>query len=203
MDLKSNIACQNCDIIHELIPVKINEVARCSRCGNTLYVKKLTFVDRSLALTLGAFIMYFPANFYPILTLSVIGNTKANSLFTGVKELFNGGYYFVSILVFLTSIFLPLISITSLLYTMISFKFNIKLPYVSKIFRIHEQINKWVMLEVYMLGILVALTKLSSIAKVSFGTGLFCYIALLLLIIISSISYDSFVIWKKMEQWGK
>lgn len=203
MDLKSNIACRNCDLIHELIPVKINEVARCSRCGNTLYVKKLTFVDRSLALTLSAFIMYFPANFYPILTLSVIGNTKANSLFTGVKELFNGGYYFVSILVFLTSIFLPLISITSLLYTMISFKFNIKLPYVSKIFRIHEQINKWVMLEVYMLGILVALTKLSSIAKVSFGTGLFCYIALLLLIIISSISYDNFVIWKKMEQWGK
>ena len=84
-----------------------------------------------------------------------------------------------------------------------SFKFNIKLPYVSKIFRIHEQINKWVMLEVYILGILVALTKLSSIAKVSFGTGLFCYIALLLLIIISSISYDNFVIWKKMEQWGK
>jgi len=60
-----------------------------------------------------------------------------------------------------------------------------------------------VMLEVYMLGILVALTKLNSIAEVIIGLGLYCYILLLLLTILSTLSFDNFVIWKRMEQWAR
>jgi paraquat-inducible protein A len=108
----------------------------------------------------------------------------------------------VSILVLLTSIVLPFISITTLIYTMISIKFDIKLPVVSSIFRFHEELHHWVMLEVYMLGILVALTKLGSIAKPSFGIGLYCYIVLLLLTIFASVSYDSFIIWKRIGKWA-
>ena len=86
---------------------------------------------------------------------------------------------------------------------MVSIKFDIKFPGVSRIFRFHEEIHHWVMLEVYMLGILVALTKLGSIAKASFGIGLYCYIVLLLLTIFASTSYDSFTIWKRIEKWAR
>lgn len=203
MDLKFHIACQHCDIIHELQYLREKEVAKCSRCSNDLYVKKDNFIDRALSLSIAAFIMFFPANIFPILSMSTIGITQSNSLITGVIELFHGGKYFVSILVLMTSIVLPFISITTLLYTMISVKLDRPLPYVGYVFRLNEHIHNWVMLEVYMLGILVALTKLNSIAEVIIGLGLYCYIFLLLLTIFSNLSFDNFVIWKRMEQWAR
>ena len=201
MDLSTCIACHSCDVVIELKQIETGEKASCPRCGTKLYSGKENYIDRTLAYSLAALIFYIPANFFPILTLTLIGNTRANSLFTGVHELFDGGYYFVSILVLLTSIVLPFISISTLIYTMISIKFGIELPGVNRVFRIHEEIHHWVMLEVYMLGILVALTKLGSIAKASFGIGLYCYIILLLLTIFASVSYDSFTIWKRIEKW--
>lgn len=195
------MACHSCDVVIELKQIEPGENASCPRCGTKLYTGKENYIDRTLAYSLAALIFYIPANFFPILTLTLIGNTRANSLFTGVNELFHGGYYFVSILVLLTSIVLPFISITTLIYTMITIKLDIELPYVSRVFRFHEEIHHWVMLEVYMLGILVALTKLGSIAKPSFGIGLYCYIVLLLLTIFSSVSYDSFTIWKRLGKW--
>ena len=203
MDLSSHIACQNCDLIHELQYLKKKEVAKCSRCKNDLYLKKDNFIDRTLCLSIAAFIMFIPANLIPILSMSAIGNTQANSLITGVIELFHGGNYFVSILVLMTSIVLPFISISTLLYTMISIKLDRPLPHVGYVFRLNEHIHNLVMLEVYMLGILVALTKLNSIAEVIIGLGLYCYILLLLLTIFSTLSFDNFVIWKRMEQWAR
>lgn len=202
MYLSACTACQNCDVVVELREIDARERASCPRCGSKLYSGKENYVDRTLAYSLAALIFYIPANFFPILKLTLIGNTTANSLFTGVHELFNGGYYFVSILVLLTSIVLPLISISTLIYTMVSIKLDIELPCVRQVFRFHEEIPHWVMLEVYMLGILVALTKLGSIAKPSFGIGLYCYIVLLLMTIFSSVSYDGFFIWKRIEKWA-
>ena len=108
LNLSSLIACHECDLLHTIKKLNPGEVAKCSRCGATLYKENENSITRTLSLAIAGLILYIPANFYPILVLKVIGNMRANSLFTGVKELYKGDFWFVATLVLITSIALPL-----------------------------------------------------------------------------------------------
>ena len=202
-NLSSMIACHECDLLHELKELSFGQGASCSRCGAKMYRRKRETVDRTLALAISGLIIYIPANFYPIIVLKVIGSEKANSLFTGVRELFHGEFWFVATLVLLTSIVLPFINLFTLGYTMLSIKLDRMLPHVDYAFKIYSELHVWGMLEVYMLGILVALTKLGSIAKVELGLGLYCFIGLLIITFFSSISLDRQTVWRHIEEWKK
>jgi paraquat-inducible protein A len=203
LNLSSLIACHECDLLHTIKKLNPGEVAKCSRCGATLYKEKENSITRTLSLAIAGLILYIPANFYPIIVLKVIGNTRANSLFTGVKELYKGDFWFVATLVLITSIALPLLNILALLYVTLSLRLDKKLRGVADVFRLYSEFHMWAMLEVYMLGILVALTKLGSMASVYLGIGLYSFIGLLIITVFSSTSLDPRVVWNKIEEWNR
>ena len=47
-------------------------------------------------------------------------------------------------------------------------------------YRIYHHLRDWGMLEVYFMGVLVAIVKLVDLAELTIGLGLFCFISLLL-----------------------
>jgi len=56
------------------------------------------------------------------------------------------------------------------------------------------------MLEVYLIGILVAIVKLIGMADLSLGTGLFCFIALLLAQVWLEVTMSPQQIWEALEE---
>jgi len=195
------IACRDCDLLHSVKPLKPGEMARCSRCGALLYQEKGNSIARPFALVIGGLILFFFANYYTILTLKVIGTTTSNTLMAGVIALWDGGLRTIAILVFLTSIFIPFLKLILLFYILYPLAlFKRKPPALAFVFRTYLAIDCWGMLEVYMLSVIVAISKLGDIATVQWNMGLYAFVGLFLVTFGASASLDPRIIWEKIEE---
>jgi paraquat-inducible protein A len=63
-----------------------------------------------------------------------------------------------------------------------------------------QHLDEWVMLEVYMLGIIVACVKLMSIAQLKFGLGLYAFVALLIVTRLLASNLDKALFWQGIAQ---
>ncbi|MGW8194219.1 MAG: paraquat-inducible protein A, partial [Desulforhopalus sp.] len=71
---------------------------------------------------------------------------------------------------------------------------------VKYLFRIYQHLSEWGMVEVYMLGILVAVIKMYSMASINYDTGFFCFAALVVLTVWSSTIIDEQLFWDLIEK---
>ena len=194
--------CHHCDQLHEIRPLATGEVATCVRCGSSIASNHSLDNELSLALILAAVPTFIIANCFPIITLNVIGNSQSSLLITGVLQLVESGLWPLAILVFLTSIFLPGLYLVGLLYVLLPLRFGKTPKHAGSIFRWVSRIEAWNMLEIFMLGILVALTKLGSIADLVLGPALYAFIALILLTTLNNAVLNRAVVWAKMPITG-
>jgi paraquat-inducible protein A len=63
------------------------------------------------------------------------------------------------------------------------------------VYRIYHHLREWGMLEVYLMGILVAIVKLADMADLSLGVGLVCFVALLLVQVWLEVTMSPHQIW--------
>jgi paraquat-inducible protein A len=186
-------------MVHRIRPLPQGGVAKCIRCGARLYQHKPNSLDRTLALTMAALILFVTANIYPFLALRLEGREQETLLFTGVKDLYEYGMWELSFLVLLTSIVIPLIHILGMLYVLLPLKFDRLSWKLALIFRIVRGLRPWGMMEVYMLGVLVSLVKLSDIATIVPGIALYSFALLILLMAGSAASLDPRIVWNRLE----
>ena len=66
-----------------------------------------------------------------------------------------------------------------------------------------HHLDEWVMLEVYMLGIIVACVKLMALAPLKFGWGLYAFIALIIITTMLTSGLDTRLFWQRIEQLSK
>ena len=113
------MACHECDLLEEIPPVAERARATCSRCGAVLYRHKRNSIERTLALTIAALLLYVVANSYPLLTFDLKGDTTQATLISGVQLLYESHKPFVATVVLLTSIVAPGLQIAALLYVFV------------------------------------------------------------------------------------
>ena len=74
------IACHECDLLMLKPDLALGQKAICPRCGYELYTHRHAVVSRSLALVLAALLLYFPANFLPIMRLDLRSHNPSKRL---------------------------------------------------------------------------------------------------------------------------
>lgn len=67
------VACHECDLLMRKPAISDGESVECPRCGYELYNHRHQVVRRSLALVVAALLLYIPANFLPIMHLTLLG----------------------------------------------------------------------------------------------------------------------------------
>ena len=195
----SLIACHDCDFLYRRHPLQFGERATCSRCGALLYQKKRDSLDRTLMLSLAALILFVLANVYPFMTFKISGRVQVSHLITGVEELYAQGFMELSVLVLLASILLPLIKILGTLYILLPLKLNRRPWKAPQIFRLIEALGPWVMMEVYLLGVIVAYVKLVDMATIVLGIALYSFAALIVLVAAAGMTLDPDEVWERLE----
>lgn len=189
------IACHECDRLHRIGPLPTGGTARCSRCGAVLHRNKKNSVARSLAFVTAGIILFVIANVYPFLGFRIGGQIQQSTLITGVMQLFHQDLWILSALVLLTTIIVPAFQLAGMLYVLLPFYFRLKLPKRMVIFRMVRHFQPWGMTEVFLLGILVALIKLSKMATILPGTALYAFTALMVVLASILVSVDPHLIW--------
>jgi paraquat-inducible protein A len=197
--MDSLIACHECDSLQRSPTLPMGATARCARCGAVLYRRKRNSLDRVLALTIAGLILFMVANIYPFLTFRLETQIQETTLITGIIELYHQGMWIVAGVVLLTSIVMPLLELTGMLYVLLPLKFNRRPWKLPLFFRTIRSCKPWGMMEVFMLGILVAVVKLSKMATIIPGIALYAFMILIFVLAASTASLDPHIVWDRLE----
>ena len=200
MTISNYLACPECDLLLRQVMFKKGETAHCPRCHYLLRKPQNDSILYTLVLSLTGLFLMIPANMLPIMSIKVLGNTQEGTLWGGVLNLFNEGMWAVAIVVFLASMLFPILSILLAFVISAHLYFNRFHRYLMIGLRLLHAIEEWAMLEVYLMGIIVACVKLSSMSELKFGLGLSAFILLLLVSVTLSSHFDSTLFWQKIEQ---
>lgn len=198
MPTDTYIACPECDLLHRRKALPPNGMAACRRCGAVLYRNGRNSLDRTVALTIAGTILFAVANLYPFLTLNLEGQVQETTLITGIITLYHQGMPILSSLVLAAGIVFPLVELIGLTYVLLPLKFN-RLPWrVAVIFRLVYAFKPWAMTEVFLLGILVSIVKLSDMATIIPGAALYAFVALVFIIAAAAASLDPDTVWQRL-----
>jgi len=195
MTLGTLTACHECDLLQREPVLQPGGVACCRRCQFVLFRHTPDSVDRALAYTIGAAILFIIANVFPIVGLEIQGNLNASSLYGAVESIWNNDMEGVASLVFATTILIPAVELSLMLYVLLPLKFA-RLPgELASILRILQSLRPWSMTQVFILGVLVALVKLTHLAHVVPGISLWAYGGLIVLLTAAVANFNTHELW--------
>jgi paraquat-inducible protein A len=94
---------------------------------------------------------------------------------------------------------MPVLQIGAMLYMLLPLKLGRVPKELPAMFRLVQTVKPWGMVEVFMLGTLIALTKLAALASVVPGIALWSFGALMFLVAAAAASFDSHALWARVE----
>jgi paraquat-inducible protein A len=119
----------------------------------------------------------------------------------GVKELFHAGFWPLGILIFCTSIAIPLLKIAGLGWFLASIRrrSSRRLIFKTKLYRLIDEIGRWSNVDVFTIVIFVPMIQFGSLATAAAGTGGVAFIAVVTLTMIASRVFDPRLMWDAAE----
>ena len=116
----SLINCTTCHLVNRVQYLGQHNDALCRRCGARISHRKPNSLVRTWALILAAYILYIPANVYPVMTVISFGKGEPDTILSGVQSLLASGMWPLALLVFFASIIVPLIKLLGLTLLLVS-----------------------------------------------------------------------------------
>ncbi|WP_233887537.1 paraquat-inducible protein A [Paraburkholderia flagellata] len=194
------LVCHDCDLMQRGAPCPPRGTLRCMRCNAELGRDLPESLGRALAFALGALVLFVISNLYPIVGLSVNGNLVLTTLWHSVEILYLDGMWPIAALVFATTILMPAMQVVCLLALLVPLAVNRAPWHAPLLFRVMYTARPWGMTEVLILGLLVALVKLSHIATVVTGVALWSFGALMLVLAGASAAFDARQFWSRVAR---
>ena len=139
------------------------------RCNHPLTKGRRGGKHAPAALALTGLILAAPAALLPFMTIEKFGSARSGNFLTGVASLNENGMPFLAVWVLVCGGFAPLLLLAAIAAGR---------HYPDHAQRWGRVLAHWAMPEVYVLAVLVALTRLGRIVQVEVNAGLWCYTAM-------------------------
>jgi paraquat-inducible protein A len=185
------VACTSCGLVHS--PADMI----CARCGSRLESRSEKSLQRVWAWMVAGFLLYIPANLYPMLLTSTLGSATESTIIGGVIELMHHRSYGIAAIVFIASIVIPVMKFFAVAFLAISIKRPALLDGHKRLvlYEVVEFIGRWSMIDVFVVAILSALVQLNFVATVNPGPAAACFALSVAFTMLSAQSFDSRLIW--------
>jgi paraquat-inducible protein A len=192
--------CPNCGLISALPKMRPELTADCPRCHHVLWRMRGCNFELPLACALAGALFFFYAVIAPFLEISSYGQFQLARIETGPYQLAEQGFGTVGLLVLGVSVILPGAKLLIILVTLTGLETHL-LPraLLKDIFRWYEPIKPWAMVDVYLLGFLVAYTRLAVIATVHLDTAVFALIGLVVSTAAANAFLDTEAVWRALD----
>jgi paraquat-inducible protein A len=175
-------------------------VADCPRCGHTLWRMRLNPFEFPIACGLAGLFFYIYAIIAPFLEISAYGRFQLARIETGPVQLSLGGFELVGMLVGAVTVIFPGVKLGLMLTTLIGLRTRLlPRPLLRILFRWYAPVSPWAMVDVYLLGFLVAYTRLIAIASVHLDTALYSLIGLMISLAAADAALDSEAVWRALD----
>ena len=201
-DTSSLNACLGCGQPYHHRPLEPGDAAACARCGEVLYVHRPGMIGAALALVLTGLVLFGLSNAFPLLGLRVKGAYLEISLLDACLAYWHEGYLALAGLLCLTLMVVPLFELAAMAVVLLSVRLGRGGRPASLLFRWVHTVRAWSMLEVFMLGLLVALVKLGDLATIMVGPAFWSICGLILVLAALKVTVDPFTIWTRLSTAG-
>jgi paraquat-inducible protein A len=198
MPLES-VACPDCDLLQTIPPLAQGHRAVCARCRCPLAKRPTGSPDLPRALAIATAIALVIANTLPLMDLHVVGRSASTTIPGGAYEMWTQGQRMVGVLVAFCAVMAPATYISLMLALLLAARRAVVPHWAGETLRWVGHLQVWSMLEVVMLGVLVALTKIAQLARVDPGIGMYAFGAAILLIPAITTNFDKRTLWQKVE----
>ena len=196
------IECHDCGLYLRAKALPESSTAKCPRCGAGLYRRTNRGIDHAIALSIAGLVLFAIANIYPFMTFKLEGREQVSTLITGVLEFLDQGLWPLAVLVLAVTIVIPLAKMLGTLAVLIPVRYGLRVRGLGRLFRIVEIMHPWAMMEVFMLGVLVAYVKLTDLAILELGPALFAFTALIFVLAAAESSIEPREIWTALGDQG-
>lgn len=196
------IACHSCDLLHEKTVLGEGEKAWCSRCGSLLYRTNNNAIEISLALTIASLLLFLFAQLLPFLTIDVDGNKTTIYLVSTIDTLSQLDNVLLGIAGAMSLVIIPL-GVLLLDLLLLSALYGNKRPltqFARQLLLLIGRLAPWNMLEIFLLGVLVTIVKLASIAEISLHQGFWAFVALVVINLFVSTTLEPEELWQAIDK---
>lgn len=105
-------------------------------------------------------------------------------------------YLVVVLFMLLTTFVIPAVVLVGTNYVLLSSKLSKAFPYTKLILRVVFYLQPWNMAEIFLLGILVSMVKIASLAQVDFGWSFYAFIFYILSMAATRLFLDKYQVWR-------
>ncbi len=195
----TRMACHECDLLVRTQTSSADGDAHCPRCNALLFRVRKNALEKAVALTYAALILLVLANCFPVVGLNIKGQHTATTVIGAATQLWREGEPLVGIVVVTTVVLVPAIELLAVLYLVVSLRHGHRPPAFVAVLRTVQLSHTWAMVEIFILGVLVALVKLAHYADVLPGIAMGCFGLLALILTWLATILDSHLLWHSWE----
>lgn len=175
----------------------------CVRCGTALRLTRAGPFDRSLALNVAALVLFGVLWLTMLMKVSTAGIMHETTLASGPIELVDRGLWPLAAAVALTTVVAPLIRLLGTIYVLAGLKLPVPPPNLRGVFRVVRYMKTWAMLEVLLLGVFVAYTKLGDLVNIEIGPAVYALGVYSVVIVWAETALDPHAVWEAIERTGQ
>jgi paraquat-inducible protein A len=189
--------CRTCGLINTFPAADSGAKYDCIRCGSTLHIRKPNSLEFTWALLLTAAVLYVPANAYPMMITTSLGQTHSSTIIGGMLELWQHGSEPIAVVIFVASVLVPIIKmlILVLLSWLAQRPDKLSPELKTKLYRITELIGRWSMVDVFVVAIMVALIQSGNLMSVLPGPAALAFCAVVITTMLAAMTFDPRLLW--------
>lgn len=189
------VGCQYCGTLMH------NGEKKCPRCHHIVQSRKRSSLSKTCALLCAASILYIPANMYPIMITTFLGQAEPSTIVGGIMVLWGMHSYPVALIILAASIVVPLAKIMALLWLCWNTRFNTNITpeQKQKVYHVTEFVGKWSMVDVFVVAILAALVQLGTLMNIIPGKAALSFSFVVILTMLAAFSFDPRLMWDDQE----
>jgi paraquat-inducible protein A len=155
-------------------------------------------LDAALACAAAIMLLLIPTWTAPFMTASALGATRTSYLPMSISVVWQDGSPFLALTVFLFILVFPLLRFGTLTAVLLALRLRRQPGWLTPAFRICNMLQVWAMLDVFLLGLMVAFLRLRSSLYVTLGPGAICFIATGFLSLVARATLDKAQVWRQI-----
>jgi paraquat-inducible protein A len=198
--MKALIACLGCDLLVNVGDLHEGDSARCPRCGHFLTRLQRDAVSRVAAYAIAGMVFLALACSFPFLSFATAGMESVMTLPQTAVELYTQGMPAISLVVAAFIMVIPAVVLCLLALLCLPLLFGYPARWLVAAARWVFTLHNWAMVEVFIIGVIVSLVKIASMATVSLGISFWAYVAFSLCFTLALATLDRYQVWQLIEE---
>ncbi len=195
--------CPHCGLLQRVPGLPPSAVGRCIRCHAVLRRHRTDPLGWPLAMAATALALMLVVALLPFMDLRLLGIERATTLVTGPVALEQNGMLPLAALVLATTLLAPIGRMAALAWVLLGLRLRRPPRHLGVVFRWVERLRPWSMVEVFLLGVFVAYTKLIDLARVDVGAACYAMGALMVVMTLTDATLDHEAVWDKLPRRGE